>query len=94
VPRSSSYCMMAVGAAQSLSKNVPIEAIEITDLDFENAITVPHPLEVCCASEDSHRHHQEVSCLEARGTEAGFGIAWKDVFWDSCGRISLQVPSM
>ncbi|OQE37918.1 hypothetical protein PENCOP_c009G08357 [Penicillium coprophilum] len=34
------YCMMAVGAAQSLSKNVPIEAIEITDLDFENAITV------------------------------------------------------
>ncbi|KAJ5110598.1 hypothetical protein N7532_001133 [Penicillium argentinense] len=34
------YCVMAVSAAQSLSKDIPIQAIEITDLDIENAITL------------------------------------------------------
>ncbi|KAE8409526.1 hypothetical protein BDV37DRAFT_78743 [Aspergillus pseudonomiae] len=35
------YCVMAVSAAQSLSKGLPVETIEITDLEIENAITLP-----------------------------------------------------
>ena len=35
------YCVMAVSAGQSLSKDAPVEAIEITDLEIENAITLP-----------------------------------------------------
>lgn len=76
------YCMMAVGAAQSLSKDVPVEAIEITDLHLENAITLPDGppgAETIFNLHQTHSHdgadktviHAEYSCFSGPADGSG-----------------------